>query len=75
MMMYEAEIEWTEVRNYTATVPIEVPDDIPEDKIEEWIEDHIWSHSDPYSYCDDGNIDEINDDRVLEVRQTDDYID
>ena len=75
MMMYEAEIEWTEVRNYTATVPIEVPDDIPQDQIEEWIEDNIWHEADPYSYCDDGNIDEINDDRVLEVRQTDDYID
>ena len=73
-MMYEAEMEWTEIRNFPATVPIEVPDDIPEDKIEEWIEDNIWVEADPYSYCDDGDLDEIENDRVVEVRQTDEYV-
>ena len=53
MTMYEAEMTWTETRNFTAIVPIEVPDDIPEDKIEEWIEDNIWNEADPYSFCDD----------------------
>ena len=73
-MMYEAEMTWTEIRNHTATVPIEVPDDIPEDKIEEWIEDNIWHLGDPYSYCDDGDLDELINDRVVEVRQTDEYV-
>jgi len=74
MTMYEAEMTWTETRNYTATVPIEVPDGIPEDKIEEWIEDNIWHEADPYSYCDDGDLDEIDNERIQEVRQTDAYI-
>ena len=70
MTLYEAEMTWTETRNYTATVPIEVPDGIPEDKIE----DNIWDEADPFSYCDDGDIDEIDNERILKVRQTDDYI-
>ena len=73
-MMYEAEMTWTEIRNHTATVPIEVPDDIPEDKIEAWIEDNIWVEADPYAYSDDGFLDEIENDRVVEVRQTDEYV-
>ena len=55
-------------------MPIEVPDDIPEDKIEAWIEDNIWVEADPYAYCDDGFLDEIENDRVVEVRQTDEYV-
>jgi len=74
MTMYEAEMTWTEHRTYSATVPIEVPDGIPEDKIEEWIEDNIWHEGDPYSYCDDGFHDGIENERILEVRQTDEYI-
>ena len=74
MTMYEAEMTWTETRNFTATVPIEVPDDIPEDKIEEWIEDNIWNEADPYSYCDDDDLDEIYNERIQKVWQTDDYI-
>jgi len=73
-MMYEAEMTWTETRNFSAIVPIEVPDDIAEDEVEAWIEDNIWHEADPYSYCDDGFLDEIENDRVVEVRQTDEYV-
>ena len=68
-MMYEADMEWTETRHFTATaISIEVPDDIPEDQVEAWIADNIWVEGNPYAHSDDGYIDEIENDEVLEVR-------
>ena len=47
-MMYEADMEWTETRHFTANaISIEVPDDIPEDEVEAWIADNIWVEGNP----------------------------
>ena len=38
------------------------------DEVEAWIAGNIWVEGNPYAHSDDGYIDEIENDEVLEVR-------